>query len=234
MSERVYGKKYDKNLSSKDVAGRVRADIKDAIKKGELPEGLKVSVRYSSYSMGCSIEASITGWPKDLLWLNPKWVIFNKTTPDTYSDNIPRYTKKAKAILQMVEEIRDAYNHDGSDSQTDYFDVKYAGSTQVWWELERPESQRIYNEWTQSAPKSNLSDIVLGDEVIFVRGELKGMRFVITHIGNEGPKNIHGGLCFGLRQLDGDADLFADGYDLNGLAVVKSMPTGMKVLRFKR
>lgn len=233
MSERVYGAKYDKNISSKEVAARVRNDIKAAIKTGELPEGLKVSVRYEGFSGGTSVRASITAWPKDFLWLNPQWVIANKENPDRYQDRTPRYTKKGQKVIDTVESIRDAYNHDGSDSMTDHFDVKYYGSTDVWWELERPEAIRLYEEWTQLTPRASLKDIVLGDEVTFIRGELAHLRFVVTDIGYGGPKNIHGGLCLELRELGGENVLYADGYDLNGLAVEKPMPKGMKVLRFK-
>jgi len=233
MSERVYGKKYDEKLSSKDVAAKVRDDIKSAIKKGDLPKGLKVSVRYDHFSGGSSVRASITAWPEGFLWLNPAWVIANKENPDQYNDRTPRYTKKASEILGKIESMREAYNHDGSDSQTDYYDVKYYGSTDVGWELEQPEADRVFKEWTSSATTTSLKDIVLGDEVMFVRGELKGLHFTVTDIGNGGPKNIHGGLCLGLKELGGNNELYADGYDLNGLVVDKPMPLGIKVLRFK-
>lgn len=238
MTERVYGAKYDRNITSKDVAARVRADIKAAIQKGDLPTGLKVSVRYASFAGGSSVDARITAWPEGYPWLNPEWVVFNKQNPQTYSEKIPRHTKKATRVLEKVEAIRSAYNHDGSDSQTDHFDVKYYGSTEIWWELERPEANRIYQKVSSgvsATPSSNSrQSFSIGDEVAFESGELMGLRFIVANMGNQGPKSIREGLSLDLQELHGDNQVYADGHDLNQLLIVKPVPSGMKVLRFKR
>lgn len=49
--ERKTGSKYDGNLDITDIARLVRADIKAAVKKGELPT-VTYSVRVSRFSMG--------------------------------------------------------------------------------------------------------------------------------------------------------------------------------------
>lgn len=60
MYERSYGAKYDKNLSTTQIAALVREEIKAAVKAGTLPAG-KYSVRSQSYSGGSSIDVRISG-----------------------------------------------------------------------------------------------------------------------------------------------------------------------------
>jgi hypothetical protein len=233
MSDRVYGKKYDAKITSKEVAVRIRQDIKTAIVAGRLPKGLKVSVRYEHYSGGSSIDLKVTAWPEGFSWLSPEWCIANTEHQDQYQD-MPRYTDEAKVVMETLKGIHEAYNHDGSDIMTDYHDVKYHGMVSVDWELEKPECQRIYAMWKTPASQSTLKNLSLGDEVTFTRGPLTGVRLVIIDLDHRGPANVNDGLSVEMNRLSGGEVIYADGYDLNGLKIVKAIPRGMRVVRFKR
>jgi hypothetical protein len=240
MTERVYGGKYDSKLSSKEIAVLIRQDIKNAIAKGQLPKGLKVSVRYDHFSGGSSIDASVTAWPEDFMWLNPDWCVLNTEQPNQHHDRVPRYTKQAQNIIDKLTAIHGAYNHDGSDSMTDHFDVKYYGNVSVNWELDRPECERVYKRWrgvqtpsAHSAAQAETLTVSLGDEVTFTHGPVAGHRFIVINIGHSGPKNINGGLSLDLRSLPENNVLYADGDDLGYLKIVKRVPAGMRVVRFK-
>ena len=240
MSERSYGVKYNDKLSNKEIAAAIRQDIKNAIAKGKLPKGLKVSVRYDRFAGGSSIDATITAWPDGFMWLNPDWVVANREHEDRYQDNVPRYTAQAKAIIDKLTEMHGAYNHDGSDSMVDHFDVKYYGHVNVDWELENPEKLRVYTMWKQpnwlrdtKSSELNLSNVALGDEVTFTKGQLTGHRYVVTKVGNSGPKSVDNGLSLDMRSLTDGSNIYADGDDLGDIKIVKRIPQGMRVVRFK-
>lgn len=144
-NNRVYGSKYDSKLSTKEIAAKIRQDIKAAIKAGQLPQGLKVSVRYDHFSGGTSIDCRVTAWPVGFGWINPEWVMLTKDDPCRYHA-VARYTEQAKAVIDHLKSIHDAYNHDGSDSMIDHFDVKYYGGVDVDWTLEGPAVERICKE----------------------------------------------------------------------------------------
>jgi hypothetical protein len=129
MYERVYGDKYNRELSTTEIAARIRADIKGAIAAGELPRGIKVSVRTSYFSGGSSIDLKITAFPGRILRAGHDHArgFENYFTPEAY---------QAKKTLQA---IMDAYNHDGSDITTDYFDVRFYGHAEFDWRLEQAE-----------------------------------------------------------------------------------------------
>lgn len=104
MYERSYGYKYDeltKYESTSETAKRIRADIRQAVNEGLLPGA---PVKYSVRSDVNSIDVMVKGW---IGW-----------------GEDPNY-EPAKMTLQR---IHGAYNHDGSDIQSDYFDVNYYGS----------------------------------------------------------------------------------------------------------
>jgi hypothetical protein len=111
MYERTYGSKYDKNLSTTEIAARIRADIKAAQKAGALPSLLKVSVRKRHHN---AIDLVVTECPFMVLNTAPRG--------DRRADI---YTPRAVELINALDAMADAYNHDGSDIQTDYFDVKF-------------------------------------------------------------------------------------------------------------
>lgn len=71
-NEKFQGAKYDANATAAENAKRIRADVKEAIKAGKLPKGIKVAVRTSTFSMGASIRVAIEEFPGSIL--NPAHV----------------------------------------------------------------------------------------------------------------------------------------------------------------
>ena len=157
MYERSYGYKYketgDEYASAAKIAKLMRADIKVAVSEGFLPGApVKYSVTSEYYSMGQSINITVKGWPD-------AWVECDGTVPGTRrtweggattatgcpnmwcaARNDPEraahatphsvLSEEARAAEMTLERIHGAYNHDGSDSMVDYFDVRYYGQVQ--------------------------------------------------------------------------------------------------------
>ena len=142
------GSKYDRSLSTKEIAAKLRAEVKAAIKAGTLPAGTKISVRYRSYSGGSSIDVSVTALPDGFALHNPERIQFEIEHPNEYvvDHHYPTYTPEAKALLATLKAMMDAYNYDRSDIQTDYFDVAFYGHAQYDSDLTRGDYNRIKSE----------------------------------------------------------------------------------------
>lgn len=115
----AYGNKYEetKNLDIKEVAKLVRRDIRAAIKKGDLPK-IKVSVKISRYSGGQSLDATVKEAP---------YAIMRDPTEEelSFGEDWKRLTKETLRVEGILEAIVKAYNYDGNDIQTDYFNVRF-------------------------------------------------------------------------------------------------------------
>ncbi len=133
---RVYGAKYAdvRHLRLVDIAKLMRADIKlassialkTAARDGlavpdpiaDAPAGIKFGVVTETYSGGGSIDIVIRNIPDDWGYVqqrNPRGELYRKASP---------------ALLALAEELKAihrAYNYNGSDLTTDYFDVNYYG-----------------------------------------------------------------------------------------------------------
>ena len=134
-----YGDRYlvVKNKSTTAIAKHIRADIKESIREGALPNGLKVSVRTKYFSGGSSIDVSVTACR----------VRFLNEVPDPATDsyrNRERYTVAGKSILRVLGGIVGAYNYDGSDPMTDYFNVNFYAHVNFDWELEADAREALY------------------------------------------------------------------------------------------
>jgi hypothetical protein len=126
--DRVYGAKYNDLLSSdggwvdvKDIAKAIRADIKAAVKSGDIP-AVKYSVRIDRFSGGQSINVTISGIPNARI---------EREHP--YGGTVVANSDEANLVQHKVQAMVDAYNHDGSDSQTDYWDVRFYGFVSIDW-----------------------------------------------------------------------------------------------------
>ena len=121
MAERIKGEKYEAGLSTTQIAAKARAEIKAAIRAGTLPAG-SYSVRKDHHK---SIVVRIEGLGIQLH--NPEWLRQKALRPYEMTSNLdfPRYTPRAKAVLAYVNALLEAYNYDGSDIQSDYFDVNF-------------------------------------------------------------------------------------------------------------
>ena len=143
MYERTYGAKYDRSLRGPDIAKRIRQDIKSAIQTDELPAGV-YSVRYRSASMCQAIDVTAKHLP-GVAVLNPERIAFDalpweeqrhRRTPDIHNETGAR-------IIETLNRIHAAYNHDGSERQVDYFDVNYYGHVSFEGEFTRAERDRL-------------------------------------------------------------------------------------------
>ncbi len=139
--ERSYGNKYDvpdkvfgkRYTDTSDIAKLVRADIKTAIKDGEIPGTMRdYSVRTEKYAGG----SSITVYLKDGLGI---WQDCAESCGHTWCPNNPEYADSPHAsvrqvlkpefdkALKLIKGYLASYNHDGSDVMVDYFDVRFYG-----------------------------------------------------------------------------------------------------------
>ena len=145
---KVIGSHYTatKDLDIKEVAARIRADIKTAVKTGMLPQGIKASVRISRYSMGQSIDVSIVAFPS--LVLRKEYCLATNFGADLWSDEAVaerekgRFTKQAEDALEVVSKIHGAYNYNNCDSMSDYVSIKYNGGVSICSSLNEVAKQR--------------------------------------------------------------------------------------------
>lgn len=138
-----YGAEYEKFDSVKEVAASVRKVLNAATKDAASPMfGATVSVRYKTYSGGCSIDTNITS-PAHVVHV---WNSWDDNSPDTVctvcgiqlivarSDRYGRkywLTDLGFAIHEFADGLLSAHNHDRSDLMTDYFDVRFYGQVNV-------------------------------------------------------------------------------------------------------
>ena len=111
-----------RDLDIAAIAKMVRADIRDSIKAGNLPKGIKVSVRISRFSMGQSLDATVTACPVQVQ--TSDFIKHHATNPSEYWEG-PRYTRWAIAIRGHLQRIIAAYNRENVDTMSDYFDVRF-------------------------------------------------------------------------------------------------------------
>lgn len=157
-SNRYEGSKYQatKEMGTRAVPGLIRADIKNAVARGLLPKGLKVSVRQETGSMYYAINVKITAIPDGWKVYNREYLRFtgNLQHPPKYPENwgcagesAPLhhikggvYSPELQACLDTLKEIYNSYQRDNSDSMSDYFDVRYYGDVSIDYDLGRDET----------------------------------------------------------------------------------------------
>lgn len=158
--ERSYGPKYNqpKDGRAPTIAKLIRMDIRQAILAGDLPgKPSNYRVRSHIYSMGQSIRVTLVGMPE--LYQVCEGIVPGSESSVSGARSCGNYwckaggrysdsphaeehlvlTAEGRRILELLEEIQSAYNHDGSDSQVDYFDVRYYGGV----DIEMPEQSAV-------------------------------------------------------------------------------------------
>lgn len=149
MSTREYGYLYNEKATTTQIAAAIRSEIKTAKAEGLLPAGWRYSVRSRYFSGGSSIDITVKAGAE--AWQECDGTVpgtRRQVSPTTWTaqscGNVwckahgdPRYahaaethqvlTEEARAAEMTLRRIMDAYNHDGSDIQTDYFDVNFYG-----------------------------------------------------------------------------------------------------------
>lgn len=153
--ERIYGPKYHatKDLTKVQVAALIRADIKAAVAARELPP-LVYSVKTHLYSGGGSIDVRVRGFEAPRK--GPRFPVvapaFARGETDGRSGTDYRLTPEARLILEKLKAMMDAYNYDGSDIQTDYFDVRFYGDASFDWREEQAQRERLAAEKADPPP----------------------------------------------------------------------------------
>jgi hypothetical protein len=133
MYERSYGYRYeevDKYTSAVDIAKKIRADIKQAVSEGLLPSRWKYSVRSDATAISVDVlycadafKPCDGGQGCNNVWCSAR-------NDPAYAHGAQPHdvlTDEAEAARMTLKRIHGAYNHDGSEIQTDYFDVRYYG-----------------------------------------------------------------------------------------------------------
>jgi hypothetical protein len=142
--QRLYGDKYDRDLDGPGIAKAIRQDIKAAVKAGELPEGVySVRFRWATHSYAIDVEAKHLPGVAVLNAERIRWDAQRGTMHDLPSQCCEIHNERGKGILKTLEAIMWAYNHDGSDTQSDYWDVNFYGHAKIAWEFEKAERERI-------------------------------------------------------------------------------------------
>ena len=134
-----YGAKYDQvsRLSTTEIAALIRADLKLARKAGKMaakagdlavadpiadaPDGIRFSVRSEYFSGGSAIRIAILRIPE-------AWGYEEREDRDWPGRKYTGATEALADLGMAVKAVMNAYNYDGSDSQTDYYDVNFYGS----------------------------------------------------------------------------------------------------------
>ena len=121
MTNSNTGSKYEmtKGLGVAAIAKLVRADI-----KALLPQGLKASVRCSTYSMGRSIRVCVTEVPTGFEY----WTAEYLASDTSRCFEGERLTVEASVTLRALERVLASYNYNNSDMALDYYDVSFSGS----------------------------------------------------------------------------------------------------------
>lgn len=148
MIVRTYGAKYDANLSTKEIAARVRAEIKAAVAARKLPRAT-YSVRSERYAGGSTIHVTVSGAQIGALY-RPEFLRHLRDTPHDKTPPGGRYTAEACVLLEALEGMLAAYNCKRSDPVSDVYDVKFHDDVAFDWEWE-DERKRV-ETWLLDAP----------------------------------------------------------------------------------
>lgn len=172
MSERKYGYRYDRSRRTKEDAALIRADIKTMQSAGMLPVDWKFSVRSESFAGGSAINIRAVS-PRPIGLMTPgqittapgkhrvvvvpyreresgevRWINLHMRPGDMHE--VRRFdteSTESRAVRDALEDLHNAYNHDGSDTMTDHFDVKFYGGVSVETFPGVPEYERERPSW---------------------------------------------------------------------------------------
>jgi len=138
MYERTYGYRYAElgdHPTAAQVAKTMRRDIHQAIAEGLLPSHWTYSVRSDTFAGGCSVDVTVQDCPD--AWeqcdggSKCRDVWCSARNDPTYAHAAKPHdvlTNDAEAASMTLGRIHNAYNHNGSEIQVDYFDVRYYGT----------------------------------------------------------------------------------------------------------
>ena len=128
-----------RDLPIAEISKLIRSDLKAAVKSGNLPAGLKTSVRLERFSGGRSIDVIVTALPEGWVILEPAFEAWQKQNPHApYSEfDGEAQTKKHRELLSKLRELANRYNRKNIDTMSDYFNVRYYSDVTVSSEAEQ-------------------------------------------------------------------------------------------------
>jgi len=127
---KITGAKYESGRDVAEIAKLIRADVKAAQKSGALSKSLKVAVRISRYSMGCSLYVIVQSAPFQVL--NSDFVREHVTLGQRSEYQGPRLTKLAQDTLDTLEVMLAEYRqHETDCNNTNFYPfVKFSSDVE--------------------------------------------------------------------------------------------------------
>lgn len=133
-TDRGEGSRYDQKMDVKDIAKIVRSELADLAKKGQIPK-FKYRVRIERFAGGSSIDVFIASGRDSVESMFNLPVLLTEMLQGygrmPYGE---KYQNKKPALVELQKliekKLRD-FNHDRSDTQTDYWDVKFYAHVEV-------------------------------------------------------------------------------------------------------
>ena len=122
------GNKYDKNLSIKEIAKLIRADIKAIGYTKANSYNISVTSDHNAININViSIPSNIEIYSNKNIDLNT----YSKTSPDYFRQFNEKYSQKWRTIRSNLQNIHHSYNYDDSDAMSDYYSVNYYGTVSM-------------------------------------------------------------------------------------------------------
>ncbi len=132
--EKVTGTKYDRSLSIVEIGKLVRKEI-----KAQYPD-IKASVTTDHFTGGKSLDIVIKSVPFGIM--NPMRVeVLRQNRVRGEEGAYPLRTDKAEQLLKALDDLVNQWNFDGSDMQSDYFNVNFYQHVSFAWEMEKAERE---------------------------------------------------------------------------------------------
>lgn len=137
MSERTIGAFYEqtRHLSPKEIAARIRADIRQATKTGSIPTDWKYSVRLDRFAGGCAIDVTIIV-PESIIDLRRDFPGVCEH-PKYWDELVGKWEPLRRLVetQEIIEQIHESYNFYESYFPADGCASRYFGRVSTTWEV---------------------------------------------------------------------------------------------------
>ena len=179
MYERSYGYRYEEAAGSPVAIARlIRRDVKQAVEEGLLPARWSYSVRSDDLAIDVEVRDCPDAWQVCNGGHGCRDVWCAARNDPTYAHAATAHeilTDEASAARMTLERIHGAYNHDGSEIQTDYFDVRYYGHVE-------------FEDASSAAFRKREADRLAAKKAARESGEVAGK---VANYGRDGRAVVH-------------------------------------------
>jgi hypothetical protein len=123
-----YGSNYEdtEDLDIPALGRRIKKGIKAMMEAGDIPE-MKLSVTTNRSPR--EVNVKFKSFPEDA-------PLFQKSK-DRFGQEQRVYSDQAKEVQEKVKDYVDTFNYDGSDIQTDYFNVRFYSNVKFDWRFSK-------------------------------------------------------------------------------------------------